>query len=70
MTVHDNFWYLQASFDQYLEHKPRVIKAIFAGGEKIQQVNEVFGLLIYPSPTFFDLFFLLKTEFYFIFLIA
>ncbi|KAL0013982.1 hypothetical protein SO802_001051 [Lithocarpus litseifolius] len=30
----------RASFDQYLEHKPRVIKAIFAGGEKIQQVNE------------------------------
>ncbi|GMY13731.1 hypothetical protein FCV25MIE_08970 [Fagus crenata] len=29
-----------ASFDQYLEDKPRVFKAIFADGEKIQQINE------------------------------
>ncbi|GMY13730.1 hypothetical protein FCV25MIE_08969 [Fagus crenata] len=31
----------RASFDEYLEDKPRVFKAIFANGEKIQQLNEL-----------------------------
>lgn len=45
---------MQASFDRYLENKPRVFKAIFPDKRRSQQLNEVF--VPYLSPLLFSIF--------------
>lgn len=40
----DQFRNVQASFDEYLEDKPRVFKAIFPDKRRSDQINEVFFL--------------------------
>lgn len=50
----------QASFDEYLEDKPRVFKAIFPDKRRSQQLNEVwlsFFLLRVSRPFCFAFFF-------------
>lgn len=46
------FWNGQASFDQYLEDKPRVFKAIFPDKRRSSQINEVYFLDFFVSFLF------------------
>lgn len=47
------FLQLQASFDQYLEDKPRVFTAIFPDKRRSQQLNEVELLTFSSNFSFF-----------------
>ena len=44
----DQFWNVQASFDEYLEDKPRVFQAIFPDKRRSDQINQVFSLNFFP----------------------